>query len=411
MSILPRRLPRGQLYLDPPGLLAHAPRRWRIRGTLVQQLEDAVRLELEAPHAVALPHARVALQLLLRALAIPRGSEVVLTPVTIPDIVRVLRMEGLVPVFADLGPRTANIDVQDLERKITARTRLLLITHLCGIPSDMPRIMDLARRHRLEVLEDTSQTQGTRSGGTALGLFGRAGFFSLTSRKPVCSVFGGMTVTSDEALARELRRLQHVLDPPLPAALLGRLLARDVLFHAATTPAVFSRLTWHALTAETLFPRLARDIQRGTILQAEDGPPSDRLPQWRYARYGELQASLALEGLATLEEGNRRRRALAVQLWEHLAAAGVQGIPALAHPEECTFWRFPLWTPEPARLRRHLRARGIDTAPTNLACAADLPEARRFVDGMLFLPMHPTLTPRDMRRIAEAVAEYPGCQG
>ena len=425
MDLLARRLPRGQIYFEPAGVLWDALRRLGPTpppGSVVGRFERAFAAHLGAPEAVALPHARVALLYLLRALALPAGAEVLMTPVTIPDVVSVVLMAGLVPVFVDLAERTCNVDCDDLERKATPRARLVLLTHLCGLPSDMDRVMAFAARRGLEVLEDCSQVPGTRHRGTALGLFGRAGFMSLTPLKPVSTFHGGMTVTRDPALARELRRLVELSPPPLPPGDLLRLLARDNALHAATHPAVFSRLTWYAVRAgEALRPEAVREFQRGNLFndpaRRRRVARVEHLPERMFARYSDLQAATGLRGLRSLDAGNARRRELSLRLLGLLRAAGVPGLVRPPSDEaDCTFWRFPLWV-DAARipaLRRRLLARGVDTSPTNLECCsreaafaawgADTPEARRFVDAMVFLPMHPNLTDDDLRRVAREVA-------
>ncbi len=428
MNLLPRRLPRGQLTFAPLGVLADTLRHLGpppSAGDVVRRFEAAFARSLDAPEAVALPHARVALRYLLTALALPPGSEVAMTPVTIPDIVSVVVMAGLVPVFVDLAPHTANIDADDLARKVTARTRAVLVTHLCGSPSEMERVLAVARRHGLEVLEDCSQVPGTRHRGRALGLFGRAGFLSLTPLKPVSTFHGGMTVTTDPSLARELRRLDALAPPPLPASAMLQLYARDAVLHAVTVPALFSRVTWHAVRAgEALRPEVLREFQRGNLLNRPERRRRvvlrERLPDAMYARYADLQAAAGLRALRSLDAGNARRRDLGLRLLRRLEDAGVPGLLRLpGDPAECTFWRFPLWlrdASEVPRLRSHLRARGIDSSPTNLECcsrepafaawAAHTPEAARFVDAMVFLPLHATLTEADMDRVAEAVASF-----
>ncbi len=427
MDLFPRRLPRGQLYFEPLGVLADALRRvgpTPPTGSVVRRFERAFAAELDAPAAVALPHARVALHYLLQVLALPPGSEVAMTPVTIPEIVSVVLMAGLVPVFVDLAPYTCNIDCDDLARKITPRTRLLLLTHLGGLPSEMDRVMAIAARHGIEILEDCSQVPATRYRGRALGLFGRAGFLSLTPLKPVSTFHGGMTVTHDRALERELRRIVDASPPPLPPREMLRLLVRDQVLHATTHPSVFSRLTWYGVRAgEALRPEVVREFQRGNLFndpaRRRRVVRLDRLPERMFARYSDLQAATGLRGLRTLAAGNARRRELSLLLLGLLRDAGVAGLVRIPVDEgDCTFWRFPLWVDDPSRipaLRRRLLARGVDTSPTNLECCsreaafaecnADTPEARRYVDGMIFLPMHPALTEADVRRVACEVAE------
>lgn len=420
----PRRVPRAQLYFDPTHALAaaveaatHTP------GDTVRRFERAFADALDADQAVALPHARVALREILTVLALPAGSEVLMTPVTIPDIVSVEIAAGLTPVFVDLAPRTCNVDLDQLERAVTDRTRAILVTHLCGIPTDMERVMALAERHRLEVLEDCSQVPGTRHRGRALGLYGRAGFMSLTPLKPVSTLHGGVVVTRDATLARALRDVVAASPPPWPARRLAELLARDTAMHLATRRDVFSALTWNAVRALTAMrPEIIAEFQRGNLFndpaRRRRVRRVDRLPEWMNHRYSDFQAALGLRGLTTLARDNGRRRDRALRLLAALREAGVPGLPRVTvDAGECTFWRLPLWLDDAAArdaLRAGLFARGVDTSPTNLECcsreeafadwSADTPEARRFVDAMLFLPMHADLTVDDVDHIARSVA-------
>jgi perosamine synthetase len=423
-----RKIPRGQLYFDPAVVLREAVGRFRpqrVEGEVVRRFECAFASAHEAPFAVALPHARVALHYLLQILDLPAGSEVVMTPLTIPEIVNVVLIAGLRPVFVDVGQRTCNIDCDDLERRIGSRTRLLLVTHLSGLPSEMERVMAIARRHDLEVLEDCSQVHGTRHRGRMLGLFGRAGFMSLTPLKPVATFHGGMTITSDPALERELRRINTAAPLPFSRQKLMQLVMRDNLLHGVTNVTTFSWLTYYAVrAAEALRPELVREFQRGNFANAPDRrwrvKRLEQLPEWMYARYSDCQAAIGLRMLSTLAEGNRRRRELSLRLLQLLREQDVPGLLRIPVDEnDCTFWRFPLWLDKPATphgLRRHLLPMGIDSAATNLACCSreeafaefntDTPEAAHFVDDMIFLPMHPNLEEVDMRRIAAGISSY-----
>jgi dTDP-4-amino-4,6-dideoxygalactose transaminase len=425
MTLMPRRLPRGQIYYDTAAVVQRMANRVvasRAEGTDVRRFEAAFAAELGAQSAIAFPHARVALLHLLRVLALPAGSEVLMTPVTIPEIVSVIILSGLRPVFVDLGTRTCNIDCDDLERKITERSRMILLTHLCGIPSDVERVRECASRHGLEVLEDCSQAPGAHVGGRVLGSWGRAGFFSLTPLKPVSTFHGGMVITDDLKLAADLRRSVEESPPPLSPSRLARFFARDTLLHLVTEPRLFSTLTWHLVRAmEGVNPERVREFQRGNFLNKPEkrrtvvrlSPP----PPWMFSRYSDLQAVTGFEGLKQLAEGNRRRRELSLLLHDLLTRRGVPGLVRFeVSAEGATFWRFPLWTPADRirSLRQRLLRAGVDSSPTNLECcsrvpafqefAMDTPEARRFVDDMIFLPMHSNLREADMHRVSEVVA-------
>lgn len=420
-----RPLPRGQLYFEPLRVLSTLVRH-SVRGDAreVAAFEASCAATLGAPEAVLLPHARIALRELLRSLALPPGGEVLMTPVTIPDIVNVVLDAGLVPVWVDLGDQTANLDVDDLARKITGKSRVLLVTHLCGLPTDMGRVMAIAAAHQLTVLEDVSQAMGGSWGGQPLGTFGLAGFFSLTTLKPLATFHGGLVLTRDPALATRLRAVVAGWPPPRPG-LYARLYLRDIVLHASSHPEIFARLGFPILrAAERMSPRYVAEFQRGNFLGFHSSASRARrhqVPERMATRYTAAQAAIGQRSLAHVMADNARRRALAERLLQRLDAAGLPGRPRLPAGGVATWWRFPYWTETPELLRRALREAGIDTAHTNLCCnsaepafasfAADTPQAQRYLDGMIFLPMHPNFTEADMDRAASCLERYHAAGG
>src|SRR5690606_36101982 len=115
-------------------------------GPHAAALEAAFRELTGAAKACALPAARVALRFVFEALDLPPGSEVAMTPVTIPDVVNAVRIAGLRPRFVDLAPGSCNLDLDAIARAVGPQTRALLLTDLCGIPSDLDAVRAAAER-------------------------------------------------------------------------------------------------------------------------------------------------------------------------------------------------------------------------------------------------------------------------
>ena len=421
---LQRKLPRGQLYLPDlrrigRGLLASLAS--PSRGARVDALEARFAAALESDHAVLLPHARVALLAILRALDLPPGSEVLMTPVTIPDVVNAVLVTGLRPVFVDLGERTCNVDPAALAARVTPATRVVMVTHLSGLASPMDAILAIASAHRLVVLEDCSQAMGTRYRGQMLGTFGKAGFYSLSTLKPVASFHGGLAITSDHALAWSLREAARAMPRP-SRRWLFKMFARDAILHAASHPLPFSLAGYYGMAAlERLAPAIVDELQRGNLVydaarRAGRVKRKTELAASFFAAYTDAQAVLAEGCLDALDAGNHRRAELVARLHAQLEAASVPGLVRLNALGSPTFWRYPLWTSDPEALRAALRRRGIDAARTNLCCASRepafaeyavaAPNAEAFVDRMVFLPLHPNLDERDMDHLASAVIEH-----
>lgn len=417
-----RPLPRGQLYFDPAATLADLALGFGGRGgpgPETRTLELLAARTFGAKHAVMLGHARLALEALLAELALPSGAEILMTPVTIPDVVNVVLDAGLVPVWVDLEPRTANVDVDDLAAKVGRKSRAILITHLCGLPSRMDAVMALADEKGLVVLEDASQATGAAWDGKACGTFGRAGFFSLTTLKTVSSFTGGLVLTDDAGLDAGLRAREAGWPVPPPGTFRA-LYARDLVLHAASHPAVYGTVGHRLVGAlERVASPLVVEFQRGNLLgRTEHAMQIVRraLPAKYRVRYTDLQAAMASRALDRVEAGNARRRALADHLLGRLDDARLEGGPLVPPEATPVWWRFPYWSDRTEALRIHLRARGVDSARTNLICAsatdafaslaAPTPEALRYKEGMIFLPIHPSMDLEDMDRIADALEDF-----
>jgi perosamine synthetase len=161
-------------------------------------------------HGVAVANGTAALQLAVEALALPAGSEVILPSFTIISCVAAVLRAGCVPVLVDCDPETWCLDVAEVARKITAKTRAIMPVHIYGHMADMDAVMDVARRHGLLVIEDAAEAHGAECRGRRAGGIGVMGCFSFYANKIVTTGEGGMVVTGDPALAEMLRSLRNL---------------------------------------------------------------------------------------------------------------------------------------------------------------------------------------------------------
>ena len=151
----------------------------------------------DAAYAVSVSSGTSALEIGLRALALPRGSEVLVTPYTMILSATAILNVGLVPIFVDIEPDTYNIDPTLIEHEITDRTAAIMPVHFGGLACDMARILAIAKRHRLKVIEDCAHAHGSRWEGHGLGSIGDVGCFSFGEGKNLPIGEGGMIVTND----------------------------------------------------------------------------------------------------------------------------------------------------------------------------------------------------------------------
>jgi dTDP-4-amino-4,6-dideoxygalactose transaminase len=178
----------------------------------VATLEEAFRACLGVRHALAVSSGTAALHLALLACGIGRGDEVVLSPYDWGAGVAAVQAVGARPVFADIDPKTYTLDPAAVRAVVSPRTKALLVTHIFGHPAPLAELLEVARRHRLALVEDCAQALGARYRGRPVGTFGDFGCFSLGPGKPVTAGEGGLLATEDSGLYRRAVRLsQHPL--------------------------------------------------------------------------------------------------------------------------------------------------------------------------------------------------------
>lgn len=180
-----------------------------IMGPEVAELEGQLTAFTGARHCITVSSGTEALLIALMAQGVKPGDEVITTPFTFAATAEVIVLLGAVPVFVDIEPDTCNLDVSQVEARITPRTRAIMPVSLYGQVADMAPLNDIATRHGLTVIEDAAQSfgatyQGRRSG--ALSTFGCTSFFP---SKPLgCYGDGGAIFTSDDALAQACREIR-----------------------------------------------------------------------------------------------------------------------------------------------------------------------------------------------------------
>jgi len=151
------------------------------------------------PHATATSSGTGALHVAIATAQIPPGSEIITAPITDMGTVIGILYQNCVPVFADLQPRTANLDPDDVKRRITPNTRAIIPVHLMGNPAPMDEIMAIAREHKLVVIEDCAQAHRAKYRGRWVGTIGDFGCFSLNDFKQIGAGDGGVVLTKDDA--------------------------------------------------------------------------------------------------------------------------------------------------------------------------------------------------------------------
>ncbi len=311
--------------------------------------------------AVGVGSGTEAIHLALRALDTGPGDEVLTVSHTAVATTVAISSTGATPVFIDIDPHTYTMDCRDLERRITPRSKAIVPVHLYGHPADMDRILALARRHGLVVVEDAAQAHGAAYRGRRCGTLGAAGAFSFYPTKNLGAYGdGGAVVTNDVALAERLVLLRNY---------------------------GWSERYYSAIKGYN-------------------------------SRLDELQAAVLGAKLPYLDTWNARRRRLAALYTAALAGASAIQVPTEAAWAMHTYHLYIVRVPERDRVLATLRERGVATqvhypVPVHLQeayqdlgyTAGSLPHTEQAAAEILSLPLYPELTDDDVQYVAAALRE------
>jgi len=327
------------------------------QGRRVVEFEEQFAAFCGVNHAIATSSGTTALWIALLANNIGSGDEVITSPFTFIASAHAILYTGARPVFVDIDAETFNLDPAKIEARITPRTKAILPIHLYGHSCDMDRIMEIAHRHNLVVIEDACQAHGAAINGQKVGSFG-TGCFSFYATKNMTAGEGGMITTNDEGVADQARLLRA-----------------------------------HGMRKRYYHETLGYNF-----------------------RMTDLQAAIGLVQLVKLEQFNKQRQANARFLAEGLSSLNGLVLPRVLPGYVHVFHQFTLRIPKKRDVfRDKLLASGVGTEiyyPLSvhkqeifqqIASEDDLVLAEEASNEVVSLPVHPALSENDLDKIIEVV--------
>jgi perosamine synthetase len=182
---------------------------WLTQGPRVAEFERLVAEYVGAQHAVACSSCTTALHMALLVLGVGPGDEVIAPSLSFIATANAIRYVGATPVFAEVDPRTYNLDPADVERRVTARTKAIMVVHQMGLPADIDAFLEIGRRHMVKIFEDAACALGSHYKDRPVGAHTELACFSFHPRKVICTGDGGMITTNNSAYAEQLRLLRQ----------------------------------------------------------------------------------------------------------------------------------------------------------------------------------------------------------
>jgi perosamine synthetase len=358
-------------------------------GEYIKKFEDGFAKFCGVKFAVCCSSGFAALHLACAALGLKKGDEVIMPTFTMAACANAVILTGAKPVLVDSENETYNINPEKIEEKITPRTKAIMVVHIYGHPCDMDKIMGIAKKHSLLVIEDCAEAHGAEYNGKKVGGFGDIGCFSFYSNKILTTGEGGMCTTNNPKLAEEINALKS-----------------------------------HYLKS-------GRDSGKGYIKSSSDKFVHEKIG-FNY-RMTNLQAAIGTAQVENAEMLINARRSVGKKYNEHLKNASGLILPAEKEGCKSVYWMYGIVLSDKVKLSRgeimeKLRQKGIDTrsffnpmhrqpayfnkttenAPD---CHGDYPIAEKIGERGFYLPSSSNITDEEIKRVCGAVKEVLGESG
>lgn len=345
---------------------------WISTGPKCVEFENLFASMLNVKYAITLTNCTCALHLACVVLGIKEGDAVICPSLTFAASVNCIRYVNATPVFCDIKScEHINIDADEIEKRITPRTKAVIVVHMAGFPAEMDRIMRIAKKHNLFVIEDACHGPLSEYKGQKLGTIGDVGCFSFFSNKNISTGEGGMLVTNNEDIAKRVRLLRS---------------------HGMTTMS-YQRAKGHATAYDV--------VDLGYNYRMDD-----------------LRAALGISQLHHLKEDLEKRARVRAWYLDALKNVDKVIVPFAVNNEFVSNYIMPIVLKDSTvdnrdRVRESLHAKGIQTSVHYPAVhrfsiynkySANLRQTDYVTDNEITLPMYSKLTKSDINFIAESLS-------
>lgn len=364
-----------------------------------------------AEYALAFWKGRVALYAILKAMGIGQGDEVILPGYTCVMNVNPIKYLDAKPVYVDIEPNTFNINPDLIEAKITPRTKILLAQHTYGYPCNMNRILSIAQKHNLTLIEDCCLCLGSTYKGKKMGTFGTAAYFSFQWNKPFTTGLGGMLITSDDGLAEKIQNLRNT-QMCQPSFVEKLLLAAELMVYRTF---IYPRTT---ALAQQLFRFLTK---KGAVVGSSSSAEFEPVmaPDF-FKALSTVQAYSGLHQMRKIEQNIEHRKKMAL-VYDQLLAQ--KGFPPRQYDKSVidpVMVRYPVRITEKAKALDEAAVAGVELGSW-FECPLHpfetplekydytpgmCPEAEKAAGETVNLPLHPRVDEKTVRRTVDFVGRF-----
>lgn len=362
-------------------------------------------------HAIGVSSGRAGLFLALSALNLKPGAEILLPAYTFHIVPQVVKAAGYNPVFLDVDPNTYNLDISLITKNVNPRTQALLVTHMFGQPCDMDPIVEIAQAEGLRVIEDCAHACGAQYKGKRVGSFGEFAIFSFGVGKNMPCFGGGMLVTNNSTLAKEVRN--KMAGDNIQQKWLKEVLTTSFTYFC-TRPKSFSYFIYPLMSLFNLLRITPFDHEPGREVVSEREITSRFI-----LGLTNLQAAVGLCQLEQVDRINQKAAENAAIYSEELKGLKGIKIPTVIPGTEPSFLYYRLEVERRDAFRRKLFRKGIDTSLDDMSACSTLfeeyrspnifyPVAARLPDRIVEIPNNQYMTREALLYISKCIKEIAG---
>ncbi|MDP2820858.1 MAG: aminotransferase class I/II-fold pyridoxal phosphate-dependent enzyme [bacterium] len=381
---------------------------WK-NGETIENLENEFKKYLNIKNVFSFNSGRSAFLAILKSLNLGQGSEVLIQSFTCNAAVNPIIWAGYKPIYVDVDENDFNINVGDLNSKITPKTKAIVVQHTFGIPAKIEEILKICKEKNLILIEDCAHCLGAEYQGKKLGTFGKAAFFSFSRDKVISSIYGGIAVINDEILAENLKKYHESLDFPSNAWIFQQLIHPLVLNYLILP--IYGFLSLGKLLL-IVFQNL-NILSKAVHWKEKIG----QMPPYFPKKLPNALAVLALNQFKKLDKFNKHREKIAEIYFQELQGSG------FILPEKKSgqiFLRFALKHPNAHKIIKMAWAKNIllgdwytapiapdDTKPEKLCYSKNNCETAEKLSKITFnLPTHINISEETTKSIIQFIKKY-----
>ena len=372
---------------------------------IIERFEQKFAFYNDRKFCCAFPFARTAFYYSFKALNIPSGSEIIMSPITIKPILDVILELKLKPVFCDLDMDTLCYDEAQLKKKINHNTKLIVVTYLFGMVPNLEIYSELKKNGKF-IIEDFSQCLNGKFKNNCIGALGDISIYSSSSIKTLDTYGGGLAIMDKETYYLSLKAEQKKLHDPSRIFLIKKI-TLNLIRNVMTNKFIFSFLTYYIIFFLNLIS------QNTKMLGNRSMSPIKSLPNNWFQRYTSVQAEIGIAKLDQVREEDKKRIDIAEKIKKELSLNKIN-FPKGNNFGFNVYWQLLFYVNDPIKMRNYLYKKGIDSTSTSLEkiCSLKeygyeyiLPNVEKIYNQSLFFPCFSKMDKKQKEKVIKVIKE------